>query len=250
MGKVNIVPQHVAFKVAKKFDDNGGIISPEASVRYGPTTRESMLNFRNSTILLTNEHLYNAYREKLEPAHRVHTAMKAIVFKMPLADIPEGELKAIIDGKTYFITQDEKIKELIQVKNELLTPENLTKPSQLIKMEDGWETERKIMNGEHITITHVREENDQMSIALPKVGLNYLKDIPDFLFSEKELREGKLVQEFMKEHGDLEIYIAYQFQKVAGGLVTAGNADVYYRWLAHVPQRLNDRPGVLVHDWL
>ena len=135
------LPQHAQFKVVKKYD-TGGIISPEASVRYGPTTKNPMLIFRDNCVLFADDRLYNKYSDRIESARPVNTRMKEITLKMPLADIPEGELKVITDGKTFIKVQDEGITELIQVKNELLTPENLSKPSQIIKAENGWKTDR------------------------------------------------------------------------------------------------------------
>jgi hypothetical protein len=171
--------------------------------------------------------------------------MKEITLKMPLADIPEGELKVITDGKTFIKVQDEGITELIQVKNELLTPENLSKPSQIIKAENGWKTDRIKKDKEYIS--YMLEGNDQVSIALLKAGWNNLSDILSFLFSEKELREGKVVQAFMKEYRNLQIFIAYQDKLVAGGLVSAGDGVRFYGGGADVPLGLGGRPGVLIY---
>ncbi len=245
----NNLPQHAAFRVAKKFNNNSGIISPEASARYGPTTGKPMLRFRDAIILFADERLYNAHQNRVEPARPVSTAMKAIALNMPLADIPEGELKVIIDGKTFIKSHDEGITELIQVDDRFLTSKNLAIPSQLIKAEQGWKTDRIVRDKEYIS--YMLEGNDQVSIALPKAGWNNLSGLLNFLFSEKELREGKVAENFIKEYGNLQTYIAYRNKKVAAGLVSTG-LDYYFgdhlRRCALVPRRLSYHPGVLIYS--
>jgi len=236
------LPQHAAFKVAKQFDNNGGITSPEASVWYGPTTRKPMLRFRDAIILLADERLYNAYKGKVEPARPVHTAMKAIALQVPLGDVLTK------DGKqTYVEIEGRGITEVIQVDNRLLTRDNLNKTQQLIKAESNWQTSGK--GG--VFVTRMLEGNDQMSTHLPKTGWNNLDGLLYFLFSEEELRDGKLAEGFMKEYGKLQTYIAYQDEKVAGGLVSAGGDGGRFggvvRRVAGVPHWLDLRPGVFIY---
>lgn len=227
------LPQHAAFKVAKKYDDNGGVTSPKASVDYGT----NMLRFRDASILLIDDRLYNAYRKELEPARPVHTSMKAIALRTPLGDVLTK------DGKqTYVQIKEGGLTELIQVDDRILTPENLRKSSQLIKAELNWQTAGK---GDEY-VTRMLEGNDQISIAIPNSGWNNFKDIQNLLFNETELREGNLVKAFMKEYGNLQTYLYYQDKNVAGGLVSAGYV-YYYRRCADVPQGLSVRPGVLIY---
>ena len=237
------LPPHAAFKVEKNFDNNGGITSPEASMRYGPTTGKPMLRSRDAIILLADKRLYNAYKDKVEPARPVHTAMKAITLQVPLGDV------LVKDGKqTYVRIMERGIIELIQIDDRLLTHDNLNKTQQLIKAESNWQTGGK----DSEFVTRMLEGNDQMSMDAPKSGWNNLSSIAGFLFSEKELREGKLVRGFLKEYGNLKTHLTYQDNKIAGGLVSAGighglGIDNNCR-VVGVPPRLDLRPGVFVYS--
>jgi hypothetical protein len=201
-----------------------------------------MLRFRDAIILFADKRLYNAYKDKVESARPVHTAMKAINLQMPLGDVLTK------DGKqTYVQIKEGGITELIQVDDRLLTLDNLNKTQQLIKAESNWQTSGK--NNEFVT--RMLEGNDQMSMNAPDSGWNKLSNNPGFLFNEKELRDGNLVQAFLKEYGNLETYITYQVNKVAGGLVSAGVVYGLYfnfRWSAYVPRWLSFRPGVFVYS--
>ncbi|GEM_PF-2253855 len=216
------LPPHARFKVKKIHRDRTGIfnagknnISPAASVVYGPTTRKPMLRFRDSLILFSDPRLHNAYKGKTGSYEYVHTSMKAIVLNMPLGDVINSDF-VVKDGKqTYVKIVAGGVTEFIQVDKKLITPENLSKSKQIIKAELNWRTNGK----ENEYITNMLEGNDQMSITLPKTGVNYLKDVINLLFNEKEIREGNLVREFLKEYGNLNFFLQYQSPEVAGNVV-------------------------------
>ncbi|MCX6770110.1 MAG: hypothetical protein NT051_05555 [Candidatus Micrarchaeota archaeon] len=204
-----------------------------------------MLRFRDTIILFADERLYEAYKDKVELARPVNTAMKAIALEVPLGDVLAK------DGKqTYVPIKEGGITELIQVDDRLLTHDNLNKNRQLIKAESNWQTSGK---GSEF-VTRMLEGNDQMSMNAPKNGWNNLSRIPDFLFSEKELREGNRVQEFLKEYGSVSICLAYPDNEgVAGGLVSAGDAILGNvvlggRWGAVVPDKLSFHPWVFIYS--
>ncbi|MCX6771631.1 MAG: hypothetical protein NTX79_06255 [Candidatus Micrarchaeota archaeon] len=258
--------QHQGFKVAKKFDNGGGITSPEASVRYGPTTKQPMLIFRDALILFADKRLFLTYEDKVVQTSPVHTRMKTLISKMPLTDLPEGELKIIKDGKTFFKVQEGGITELIQVDDRLLTKENTGNASQIIKAEQGWITKRIKKDKEYIT--YLLEGNDQMSIPIlsKKFGFTSLNSIPEFMFNEKELREGAVVQDFLKAYGNLVTAVTYnisdanyiyngffeQKYEIAGGLASISlvfeHMPFFIAGAANIPQTLSYRPGVFVYS--
>jgi len=147
------LPSHTAFNVIMGCDNTAGIISPKASTMFGPTTEKPMLCFRDAAILLVDNRLYRAYKNELEQAKPVHTAMKVIILNVPLGEI--------IDKDGFVEIKYDGITERIQVDKKLWfdAPGNLMKPRQLIKCEQGWQTTCE----KGVYVTRMLEgKNDQM----------------------------------------------------------------------------------------
>ena len=269
------LPQHAAFKVAHiwksnrpdfatytPFYDMGGLNSIEASQIYGPTCDKKMLRFRDALVLYADKRLYSTYKKELDSARPVLTSMKVIFHEQPLADIPEGELKEIIDGKTFFKVKDGQFPtytELIQVEDRII---NLNKERQLIKAEQNWKTvtDYRKFNAKynHTYITYMLEGNDQTSIDMLSNGdLKNFGEIVNLLFSEKELGDGNLVKRWLREYGYLKMEFPYRDSSIIkkygpyGGLALVGEFFKHYciegPGNAEVPDRLAGISGLLVH---
>lgn len=216
-----------------------------------------MLRFRDALILYADKRLYSAFKEKLDTARPVLTSMKVICHEKPLADIPEGELKVIIDGKTFFKVKDGIYSELIQVDDRIL---NLNKEGQLIKAEQNWKTEfdrSRYDCDNRPYITYMLDGNDQTSIDMPPNGsLKNFGEIANLLFNEKELNDGNLVQRWIREYGYLKMEFPYCDSSryvIDGGLASVGEFFKHYciegPGNADVPDRLADvwGRGVLIY---
>ena len=245
------LPQHAGFRVARASSTREGMPSPAISEKYGP----SLLLFRDAITLFAHPRLYEAHKDRLDNARPAITAMKAIVFNgMPLAELPYGELKVLIDGRTYVKTEEKMvggsiITELIQVDEKHLAPETAGKPNQVLKAERGIITVEKPGK---VFITYMLEGNDQVSIDAPKAGWNRLDGMLPFLFNEQELADGKSVQKFLNECGNLQVSISYQDKQVSGGSVSTGLKTFLgndYRMHINIPHRIcYGNSGALVYS--
>lgn len=237
-----VLPPHSKFRIAESYF-LGGILSNQGSTRYGAA---KLLRFRDAAVLFNDERLWKAYSSQLQPARPVHTAMKTIALKVPLGDVlvKDGKQAYVVieEGPMYDIT-----KETIQVDEKLLTAENLSKPSQLIVAEEKWVTTGK----NKVFETRMLEGNDQRSIAMPQMGRHKMTDILNLVFSERELNDVKLVQDFLKEYGNVTINLCFHNEVVVGGLASTGGAYgflVGLRESGALPLGLLYRAGALVYD--
>jgi len=259
------LPQHAPFQVAhvRALDSHrtdldfylpvhGGVTSIEASTMCGPTCKKKMLRLRDALTLFADKRLLSAYDNELKSAHPVLTSMKVIRHGEPLANIPEGELKVIIDGKTFIKTKDYNTTELIQVDDRVL---NLGKEFQIIKAEHNWVTEYNYQDSSEdnrVYVTHMLEGNDQMSIDMPDGGWRNLGDLANLLFSEKELNNGDFAKRWLREYGYLEVQSPfYMGSAVFGGLASAGeiaNCEYNGPYLGiKIPDRVRGISGVLIY---
>jgi hypothetical protein len=227
----------VAYVVAKDFSSDGST-SLQLSRDLGPT---KMLRLWHAFKLYAYENERNIIRD-LESARPVGTAMKAIVLRdCSLSDV------LIKDGNRWYVEIREGINtERIQIANRLLICDILSKKSQIIKAESGW-----ITSGSE---TRMLEENDQVSIDLPKSGSSNLCEIQiqKFLFNNAELHNAKFKKEFLLECGNLTINISYQNKPVAGGLVSVGRGQDHYsfEYRSHIliVPGLSSPLGALIYD--
>ncbi len=188
-----------------------------------------MLRLRDAVILFADNRLYDAYKEKLGRGSPVHTSMKIIFLKEQLHDVLNSSLRETIDGKTFIRVQNREIREYIQIDDELLTPENKSKKSQLIVAEEKWVTS----NG---YVTKMLKGNKQRSIPIPQDGEVYCSDILNLLLNQKEILHPAFVNKFVQEYGNLKVKLYFQDEEsVAGGLVSAGGISYDFRGSIYVP---------------
>ncbi|HIG98259.1 MAG: hypothetical protein UW92_C0014G0007 [Candidatus Jorgensenbacteria bacterium GW2011_GWA2_45_13] len=202
MAPINKVVQ---FKVAESYD-KGGMLQPEALIKYGNSKR--ILKLSEAYPHFGNQKLYTANEKELQEARPVSTAMIGGMVRMKLADaIDKGLIQK--DGNKFFLVDtSDGITWRFQIVNKFLTAKNIKKSGQLYVVEEGVTT---IKDGEKEYTSPLAEQNDQRGFGIPTDGWTTTAKHPSLF--------GKGIE-------NLEVYLSFPDKQVKVGSVLAGYGDI------------------------